>query len=111
MIGFPKQKTKRINRKRKYATEISKAVRQAVYKRDNGLCIICGKAGIPNGHYIKRSQGGLGIEQNVVTMCLDCHNEEDMGQNTEFYENKIREYLKSKYENWNEQDLIYRKEN
>lgn len=54
---FPKPKHKRTNKKRKYATDIPKSVKQAVYERDGGLCIICGKNGQPNAHYIKRSQG------------------------------------------------------
>jgi 5-methylcytosine-specific restriction endonuclease McrA len=100
---------KKDNKKRTKAVDISKKVKESVYKRDKGLCILCGKAGIPNAHYIKRSQGGLGIEQNVVCLCVKCHYEQDMGKDTELYTSKLKEYLKGKYENWNEKDLIYRK--
>lgn len=109
MIMYPKPKHQRTCRKRKYATNIPQKVKEIVFDRDNGKCIICGKNGIPNAHYIKRSQGGLGIEQNVVTLCQNCHNEEDFGQDTNLYESEIKEYLKGKYEDWNEEDLYYRK--
>lgn len=97
--------------KRSNACEISTKVRQAVYMRDNGKCIICGSnRGIPNAHFIKKSQGGLGIEENVVTMCPDCHYEEDFGQDTNLYEYKIENYLRACYgENWNIEKLIYKK--
>lgn len=95
--------------KRSKATEISKEVKQIVYKRDSGRCIICGRPGIPNAHYINRSQGGLGIPENVVTLCIECHNEEDNGKNRKLYDKKIEKYLISKYENWNKENLIYKK--
>lgn len=98
--------------KRSKACEITKEVRQAVAIRDNGRCIICGKivpVSCSNAHYIKRSQGGLGIEENIVTLCPACHYEEDFGKNTKLYEQKIKEYLESKYQNWNELNLKYNK--
>lgn len=81
-------------------------------KEMNGKCIICGKQ-VPiffsNAHYIKRSQGGLGIPENIVTLCPQCHYEEDMGQNSKLYEQKIENYLKSKYEGWSKEKLKYDK--
>ena len=35
---------------------------------------------MPNAHYISRAHGGLGIEENIVTLCLDCHNNYDNGR-------------------------------
>ena len=61
--------------KRAKACDISKKVKDRVWERDGGRCIICGSPyAMPNSHYIRRSQGGLGIEENIVTMCLCCHN-------------------------------------
>lgn len=32
---------------------------------------MCGSSyAMPNAHYIARAQGGLGIEENIVTLCL-----------------------------------------
>ena len=98
--------------KRSKACERTKKVKEKVWKRDNEHCVICGKwvpVSCANAHYIKRSQGGLGIEQNIVTMCPECHYEEDFGQDTELYEDKIKTYLKRKYKDWKEENLYYRK--
>ena len=91
-------------------TDISPKVKAIVYERDKGKCIICGRPGIPNAHYKRRSQGGLGIEQNVVTLCLRCHEDFDNGFKREEIENYIHDYLKSIYgTSWCEEDLIYNK--
>ena len=95
--------------KRSKACDIPPQVKLKVFERDNGLCIICGEPGIPNAHYIRRSQGGLGIEQNVVTLCRKCHGRFDDGFYREDYGEKIKNYLSSIYPNWKEEDLIYNK--
>ena len=59
--------------KRSRATDIPPEVKALVYERDNKCCIICGRRGDPNMHYISRTSGGPRIEQNVVTRCLKCH--------------------------------------
>lgn len=98
--------------KRAKACDISQAVKKKVWARDGGCCIICGNPqAMPNSHYIRRSQGGLGIEQNVVTMCINCHNEYDNGSGE--YREAIKaatwDYLKSHYPDLREEDLIYKK--
>ena len=100
--------------KRSKACDISQATKKKVWKRDNERCIICGRwvpVSCANAHYIKRSQGGLGIEQNIVTMCPECHYKEDFGQDTKIYEDKIKTYLKRKYNDWKEENLYYTKYN
>lgn len=95
--------------KRAKATDIPKNVKETVYTRDKGKCVVCGKAGIPNAHVVRRSQGGLGIEQNIVTLCPRCHEEFDNGSQRQEIDKLLREYLQSIYKNWNEEDLIYNK--
>ena len=96
--------------KRAKATDISQKVKKTVYERDLGMCVICNRSGMPNNHYIKRSQGGLGIEQNVVTLCLDCQYEQEHGKNTKKYTEEIKNYLQNYYgTEWKEQDLYYKK--
>ena len=98
--------------KRSKECDITQKVKQKVWQRDKG-CIICGNPyAMPNAHFIPRSQGGLGIEENIVTLCIECHHDFDNGNNTqkrEHIKNKIERYLKSKYKNWNKEKLIYNK--
>lgn len=62
-------------------------------------------------HIIRKGvNGGLGIPENVVTLCPKCHYEEDHGQNTKLYEDYIENYLKDIYgANWCKEKLIYKK--
>ena len=63
--------------RRTKALEIPRKVKIAVFERDNERCILCGSNGLPEAHYIPRSKGGLGIEQNIVTLCRECHRRYD----------------------------------
>ena len=95
--------------RRTKATDIKPQVRKTVALRDDGLCIICGRVGVSNAHIIPRSQGGLGIEQNIVTLCPEHHHEFDNGKDREYYKEKIYEYIQAKYENWNPENMKYKK--
>ena len=96
--------------KRTKAVAIPPAVREAVEKRDGYRCIFCGSGNARGeAHYVNRSQGGLGIEQNIVTVCRNCHREMDNGKNIEFFRDIAKAYLKSKYPGWDEKKLIYNK--
>lgn len=98
--------------RRTKALDISQRVKKRVWERDEYCCIICGNPhAMPNSHYIRRSQGGLGIEENVATMCINCHNEYDNGSG-KYYEaikESFRDYLMSIYPDWDEEKLVYRK--
>ena len=98
--------------KRAKVCDISQEVKARVWERDKGSCIICGSPkAAPNAHYIRRSQGGLGIEQNIVTLCMDCHNEFDNGSGkySQAIKEAVRDYLQGQYDDWSEKDLIYDK--
>lgn len=96
--------------KRSKATDISHKVKKIVWERDNHRCIICGfNQAMPNAHYISRAQGGLGIEENIVTLCNACHNYYDNSTQRPIYKRIIKGYLQSKYVGWNEEDLYYKK--
>jgi len=62
-------------------------------------------------HILSRGHnGGLGVEENIVTLCPECHYQEDFGQYTKLYENYIENYLKGIYgAKWNKEKLIYKK--
>lgn len=98
--------------KRSKACEITPAVREAVEKRDGHCCIFCGS---PNargeGHYIGRAQGGLGVEENIITVCRYCHNEMDNGKNMVKYRAFAESYLKDHYPGWDAREYIYSKWN
>lgn len=105
--------------KRAKACDIPKRVKDRVWERDGGACVVCGNRVnvMPNAHYISRAHGGLGIEQNIVTLCTDftpnrCHSRYDNGTVEEHQEIKeiIRAHLRACYPGWNEADLVYRKE-
>ena len=96
--------------KRSRACDIPKKVRDRVWERDGGKCIICGNhQAMPNSHFIRRSQGGLGIEENITTMCLRCHSMYDQGSDRRTIEAYIENYLKSHYPDWDREKLIYKK--
>ena len=91
------------------ATMIPVAVKRAVFARDGGHCIVCGAPGDPVCHVVRRSQGGRGIEQNIVTLCPHCHREFDEGPLHESYYVRIVAYLKGFYPGWNREDMRYKK--
>lgn len=96
--------------KRSKACDIPARVKDAVWKRDCCQCIICrSPEAMPNAHYISRAQGGLGIEENIVTLCIKCHERYDHSSDRQLLKSAIREYLTTKYPNWEEQNLIYKK--
>ena len=96
--------------KRAKACDIPKKVKDRVWERDGQRCIICGSPyAMPNSHYIRRSQGGLGIEENIVTMCQDCHRMYDQGPQRQQIATYTERYLRSKYTDWNPEKLIYKK--
>lgn len=103
--------------KKAKATDIPMSVKQRVWERDGGRCIVCGSSmAMPNAHYIPRSKGGLGIEENVVTLCTSitpnhCHERFDKGtaKEREQLGKIIKNYLISIYPDWDEEQLVYKK--
>lgn len=95
--------------RRSKACDISDKVRKEVRQRDRDACIFCGRYGSQVAHLIARSHGGLGIPQNLVLACVECHYKMDQTDLREQYRDKARRYLQSKYPNWKEEDLYYKK--
>ncbi len=95
--------------RRTKALEISRSVKQKVYERDGGCCILCGRPGNPEAHFISRAHGGLGIEENIVTLCRECHRRFDQTTDRELMWPMIADYLKSHYADWEIGNLVYRK--
>lgn len=92
--------------------EIPKYIKLRVWIRDKKQCIFCHKTvewNYANAHYIPRSAGGLGIEENIFTACEDCHREQDNGKNTKKYDEIAERHLKSLYKDWTKEKIIYKK--
>ena len=107
--------------KRTKSLEIPIAVKRKVAERDSidghPCCIYCGKPAptanplaFSNAHYIPRGQGGKGIEENILTLDWACHLKYDQSTERPRMKRFFKDYLKTKYSYWNEEDLIYKKE-
>lgn len=107
-------------RKETKETNITAEVKRSVAARDEiggwPCCIICGQPAPYNAptafscaHLIPRSAGGLGIEENIVTLCPRCHMMYDQGIGRKAIESYLVKYLKSKYPAWEEEKLVYKK--
>lgn len=95
--------------KRTIATSISNEVRKTIHERDK-WCILCGKNHyLEIAHFIPRSRGGMGIEENLVLLCRDCHRLFDQSIARTEIGLMVEDYLKSRYELWDKQKLIYKK--
>ena len=101
--------------KRAKALDIPLSVRKKVYERSGGLCETCRKycddMAYSNSHYISRGRGGLGIEQNILHQCYDCHYAMDHKGGYEHVRimRIAKAYLMNYYDDWDEKNLIYRK--
>lgn len=111
-----KKEVKKIKGKKHKQTkekEIPKEVKIAVWNRDKHKCIFCEKlvdVFYANAHFIPRSAGGLGIEENIFTACENCHREQDNGKYTKLYDEIAEKHLKRIYgANWDKKKLVYKK--
>ena len=109
--------------KRSQACEFSQKVRRKIYARDKNSCIFCeigyhtekltwfGKQLNGVMHFVPRSQGGLGIEQNGALGCNVHHEMLDNGNTGERAEmlQIFQGYLELCYPDWDKKKLYYRK--
>ena len=115
--------TKNKKSKQAKAREFSKSVREEIYYRDKEECIFCqmgynmdkatwfGREIKSVMHYIPRSKNGLGIPQNGAIGCQYHHEMMDNGNSGRREEmlNLFKGYLKEKYADWKEENLVYSK--
>lgn len=108
--------------KRARRAEFTANTRKIIEARDNG-CIFCQMHyRMENAlwmdlntfsimHYIPRSSGGLGIEQNGAVGCSWHHSMMDNGKDgcREEMLELFEEYLSSLYDDWDKAKLIYSK--
>lgn len=107
-------------KRRTKALAIPPEVKKAVADRDSvcghPCCIWCGfpapvsfELAFSNAHYISRAQGGLGIEENILTLCPDCHRAYDQSTERKRMHEYFELYLKGKYPGWDESKLYFKK--
>lgn len=99
--------------RRTKATDIPKKVKDAVWVRDGGRCVICKYyPSNPTCHILSRAHSGMGVETNIVTLCNEHHRLFDSGtrEQREHYEGIITAYMKIQYgEDWCKEDQAYKK--
>lgn len=71
------------------------------------MCGNCNAA--PNAHYIPRSHGGLGIPENIVTLCAVCHRLYDQSEMRAALGERIWDYLRFRYPGLTRDRLTYKK--
>ena len=107
-------------RTRTNALGITIRVKEEVADRDsfNGwtCCVLCGcpaptynRLAFSNAHYISRANGGLGVEENILTLCPKCHHRYDQTTDRVALKPFFGRYLKSHYPEWEESKLVYQK--
>ena len=107
-------------RKDTKARDIPKKVKEAVADRDSfdgwPCCINCGqptpaenRLAFSNAHFISRAQGGLGVEENTLTLCPLCHRRYDQTTDRPKLREYFRAYLEGHYPDWDESKLYYRR--
>jgi cytochrome c553 len=60
-------------------------------------------------HFIPRSQGGLGIKENLAAGCGLCHGQSHDGKNTIEIHGLIGKYLQRLYPNFTDEMRTYKK--
>ena len=101
--------------RRAKACEFSAAVRRKIKERDKGQCIFCnmfGNSGFEANqimHYVARSQGGLGVEQNGALGCVEHHQALDNSPARADMKKLFKDYLTGFYPDWDEKKLAYSK--
>ena len=96
--------------KRSKACDISRAVKEAVWERDLHKCVLCGNPNaMPNAHIVPRSKGGMGVEPNIVTLCLDCHRRLDQTIERPNLLIALEHYIDIKYPEYDKSQRYYNK--
>lgn len=99
------------------ACDFTKKERDAIEERDSidgqTCCINCGSPyHIQLAHYIGRALGGLGIKENAVCLCADCHRALDQGADSlerKKIREKMSEYLNYLYPDFTDEQRRYSK--
>lgn len=97
---------------RSRACDITPKVRASVLERDHHRCIICGAPRVQLAHaFINRSHGGLGVERNLVSLCIEHHMflDNGKGEKSNSIKDSVQSYLRGHYGDIDLETLKYRK--
>ena len=95
--------------KRTLATEIKPNTRKEVIERDKH-CVICGShQTLTIAHYISRANGGKGVKENLVLLCMTCHMKLDQSSERKKLLQIVKNHLQSNYGDFDESSLKYKK--
>jgi len=99
--------------KRSKATDITPKVRKQVLNRDNFACIICGSTyNLELAHvFLSRAHMGLGVKENLATLCKKHHMILDSGNKQEQHNIRlaVESYMRSKHGDIDIKSLKYDK--
>lgn len=70
-------------------------LKERVKEKQNYKCGLCGRQGYDVHHIVRRSQGGMDIELNLIYVCRECHSKIHARKNIE---KMLRRQLKNKLE-------------
>lgn len=93
-------------------TSIHPDVKREVAERDSidgyCCCIFCGSPNAaPNAHIIRRSQGGKGVKENIVSACSRCHYKfDESSKRDEMFDFAVK-YIKQFYPDWTVESVTY----
>jgi 5-methylcytosine-specific restriction endonuclease McrA len=96
------------------ACDVSPKIRDTVKRRDNMCCVVCGfPYALTIAHvFINRSHGGLGVKENLATLCIECHSKLDHGKkiHSESVRVPLESYMNKLYPSLDIKKLKYEKE-
>ena len=100
--------------RRAKACDFNKTERKVIYERDKEHCIFCfSRCFLGVSHiFYSRAKSGLGIRENGVLLCFECHHALDNGRNDEKRQEIqlfCEKYLKTKYKNLDVKKIQYNK--
>lgn len=96
------------------ALKISTDTYNEVIERDDYTCALCKTIGLHKSitnfmpplechHIVAKSHSGMGIARNLIILCKYHH------QDCTSHREDIEIYMKSKYDDWDKEDLIWKK--
>ena len=93
-------------------TAITKDVKRQVFERDRGRCLMCHKPvreADACAHIIPRSQGGMGVMKNIITLCPDCHRKYDTSPNRQLMSWEFAKYIEEIHGPIHKSEVVYDK--